>query len=211
MDTRTTPSATLLLTTMAVAILGVALSITPVTAHAPAPIAPAAPAGPEESAGTNPPAPDAPGIYGADAELTAEIESAMARFDSAGLTLPELRIYAHATNEGCQGHIGLFNGDQSGNRIDLCVRTEYLILHELAHAWEHHFMTESTREAFLDHTGLTTWNHIETDWDERGIEAAAQAIAWGLLDTPITNADAFPEELHQFELLTGIASPRVAG
>ena len=152
---------------------------------------------------------DVPEIYGADPELTAVIEAALEQFNSAGLALPPLRIYTHGTNDGCQGNSGLYNRDGSGTRIDLCTRGTYLILHELAHAWEYHTLSDNTRQAFLDHTGLEAWHQVDLDWEERGIEAAAQAIAWGLLDTPITNPATFPEQLHQFRLLTGINSPRL--
>lgn len=166
---------------------------------------------PDASASSAPvPVADAPGIHGADPEFTAVIEAAMDRFSAAGLTLsPELRVYAHPTNEPCRGNSGLFNGDGSGTRIDLCSRGKYLILHELAHAWEYHTVSDTTRLAYLHHTGLDAWDRTDLDWEDRGVEAAAQAIAWGLLDTPITNPAPFGEQLHQFELLTGFSTPRL--
>lgn len=152
---------------------------------------------------------DAPVIYGADPVLTAVIEAAIERFNTAGLTLPALHVYVHPTRDGCRGAAGLFGRDESWDRIDLCTGVKWTILHELAHAWEHHTLSDTTRQAFLDHTGLEAWNHIDFDWEERGIEAAAQAIAWGLLDIPIANPAAFGQQLHQFELLAGISSPRL--
>ena len=72
-------------------------------------------------------------------------------------------------------------------------------------------MSDATRQAYLDYTGLTTWADRDVDWESRGIERAATAIAWGLLETPITNPAAFVDEMHAFELLTGITSPRIDG
>ena len=72
-------------------------------------------------------------------------------------------------------------------------------------------MSDATRQGYLDHTGLTTWADPEVEWEDRGVECAATTIAWGLLEIPITNPAAFVEELHSFELLTGIASPRIQG
>jgi hypothetical protein len=193
-----TPTSTRpLLATVAVAILAVTIL------QGPAPVAtpPAAAASELHE--------DAHGIYGADPELTAVVEAAIDRFNTTGLALPPLRIYTYRTTDGCQSNSGLFNGDGSATRIDLCTRGNYLILHELAHAWEHHTLSDTTRQAFLDRTGLGGWNDSNLDWEDRGIEAAAQVIAWGLLDTPITNAEAFGEELQQFKLLTGINSPRL--
>ena len=154
---------------------------------------------------------DPPGIYGADPEFAAVIESAIDRFDGVGLTLPDLRIYYHSDPSGCPGACALFNLDGSGTRVDLCTQVTYTLLHELAHAWEHHTMSDATRQAYLEHTGLPTWADPDVDWDDRGIESAATTIAWGLLETPITNPAAFVDELSRFELLTGIASPRTDG
>ncbi len=151
---------------------------------------------------------DPPGIYGADPDFTAVIESAIDRFDSVGLTLPDLRIYYHSDPAGCPGATAQFNQDGSGTRVDLCTQVAYTLLHELAHAWEYHTMSDATRQAYLDHTGLLSWADPEVDWEDRGIECAANTVAWGLLETPITNPAAFVDELHSFELLTGITSPR---
>lgn len=197
MNTRT------LIATVVVVILGAAVLE---SSHLPGPNAPALAAA---AAAAEKPA-NHPWVNGADPELSATIEAAIARFDEIGLPLPALRIYYHPSDEGCGGHSGLFNGDGSGGRIDLCTRVKNTILHELAHAWEHHGMSDPARQAFLERNGLESWNHVDTDWDERGIEAVAQAIAWGLMDTPITNPAAFPQQLEEFELLTGLRSPRLA-
>jgi hypothetical protein len=154
---------------------------------------------------------DPPEIYGADPEFTAVIESALDRFNSVGLTLPALRIYYHSDPSGCLDAIGRFNQDGSGSRVDLCTQVTYTLLHELAHAWEYHTMSDATRQAYLNHAGLTSWADPDVDWEDRGIERAAWTVAWGLLETPITNPAAFPDELRSFELLTGIASPRIHG
>lgn len=154
---------------------------------------------------------DPPGIYGADAEFAAVIESAIDRFESVGLALPDLRIYYHSDSAGCPGATAQFNQDGSGTRVDLCTQVVYTLLHELAHAWEHHTMSDATRQAYLDYTGLTTWADPEVEWEDRGAESAATTIAWGLLKIPITNPAAFVDEMHAFELLTGIASPRIDG
>ncbi|MDJ0923747.1 MAG: hypothetical protein QNJ77_04220 [Acidimicrobiia bacterium] len=152
---------------------------------------------------------DPAGIYGAGPEFTVVIEAAIDRFDTAGLTLPELRIYAHNNRDGCLGMDGLFNRDGTGTRVDLCTQVNYTLLHELAHAWEYHTMDDVTRHAYVEHTGLPTWADPESDWEDRGIEAAATAIAWGLLDIPIANTERFTDELYEFELLTGRTSPRL--
>jgi hypothetical protein len=153
---------------------------------------------------------DPSGIYGADAELEALIEAAIELYQTAGLIVPALRIYAHDTSDGCRGMSGLYSQEPPVDRIDLCTRLQATVLHELAHAWEHHSMSEDTRQAFLEHTGLKAWqSYGDVEWEDRGIERAAQIIAWGLMDIQITNTERFLEELYRFELLTGIPSPRL--
>lgn len=157
-------------------------------------------------------APDAPGIYGADPELTAVIAALIDRFNNAGLTLPEVRFYVHTTKAGCNGHVGLFKRFDEQDRIDLCITSglDYPILHELAHAWAHHNLADHTRQAFLDQSGLV-WNDPDVEWDERGTEVAANIVAWGLYDNPLLAEEAVrhTERLIHFELLTGIPSPRL--
>jgi len=148
-------------------------------------------------------------IHSTDPEFTALVESAVERFASVHLVLPPLRIYTHPSREGCQGDDGLYQIDQSGARIDLCTRLEHTVLHELAHAWEAHQVSDQTRQAFMDRTGLEVWNDRSVDWEDRGIEAAAQTIAWGLMDVPISRPDRFAGQAYLFELLTGISSPRL--
>jgi hypothetical protein len=72
-------------------------------------------------------------------------------------------------------------------------------------------MSDATRQAYLNDAGLTSWASPDVDWADRGVERAAWALAWGLLEIPITNPAAFVDELRSFELLTGITSPRVQG
>ena len=100
------------------------------------------------------------------------------------------------------------------DRVDLCTSGAHnaLILHELAHAWEHHRMSDLTRERFLNATGME-WYGPELPWRERGIEAVAVTVTWGLLNAPLTAAEveSSRERAGLFELLTGVPSPRLPG
>jgi hypothetical protein len=154
---------------------------------------------------------DPPGIYGADVELTAVIDAAINRYNTTGFSLDPMRFYAHPTDDTCKGNKALFGQNGELDRIDLCSgRTFAIVLHELAHAWEHNNMSDNTRQAFLDYTGLV-WYDPDVNWRNRGNEVAANTIAWGLRETPLTATDIgnYSELLHRFELLTGIPSPRL--
>jgi len=87
---------------------------------------------------------DAYGIYDADTNQEADLAEAMATFASAGLPLPELRIYFHSSDDACRGNHGLYGKGGDKHRVDFCTSVASVIRHELAHAWEHHNMADST-------------------------------------------------------------------
>lgn len=152
-----------------------------------------------------------PGIYGADPRFRSVIEAAIERYESIGLELPPLRIYVHATQDGCQGHLGTFGQYGSTDRIDLCTEAKFYVLHELAHAWEQQAITDDIRNAVMDETGLAAWHDRALPWLDSGAEVAANTIAFGLLDLPLTDMDValFEVQLSRFRLLTGANSPRI--
>jgi hypothetical protein len=155
---------------------------------------------------------NAHGIHGADADQEADINAAILAFDQAGLLLPDLQIYVHESNEGCNKNLGLFSQGGDKHRIDICMAHPSVIRHELAHAWEHHNMTDATRRAFLQRRGIEAWNDQESSAQVRGIEQAAYLIAWGLDSRPIQSLlrSRHAEDLDLYELLTGSQSPRIA-
>ncbi|MGA9276542.1 hypothetical protein [Ilumatobacter sp.] len=60
------------------------------------------------------------------------------------------------------------------------------ILHEAAHAWAAHDLSEDRRAAFQSLWGWTYWRDDEAaDWHENGAEQAAEMIRWGLIDHPV--------------------------
>ena len=86
------------------------------------------------------------------------------------------------------------------------------LLHELAHVWDlSGGVTEATRQDFLELRGLNGWQDLNEEWSERGIEQAAEIVAWGLevaqWDIPTEVAEVGAQDadsLRQaFELLTG--------
>lgn len=147
-------------------------------------------------------------IHGASFEYETQIAEAVQRFADAGLRLPPLHIYVHRSQDGCHGYLGYY-GD--GQRVDICMWAEQIILHELAHAWERHHVADETRAAFIEHTDSTTWDDLDTPRERRGIEVAAETIAFGLSSKPLSDTAAITNRarLEGYELLTGNPSPRL--
>ncbi len=70
--------------------------------------------------------------------------------------------------------------------LDWANRPRHLLLHELAHPWLHESVDEPTRAAFLEAVGLDNWSDPGDRWLERGVERAADTLAYGLAGEPVT-------------------------
>jgi len=113
-------------------------------------------------------------------------------FDEAELELPPLRFIYHGVDEQeCGGYPGhhVVEGDVSV--IELCrdeinLPVKVLVIHEIAHAWARHSLTDERRDAFQAVRGWDHWHDYEAAaWYENGTEQAAEIMVWGLLDQPI--------------------------
>lgn len=157
----------------------------------------------------NDPNPDTPAsrltVVGGTEEQRETADWAVAHFVDAGLELPELVIAIHASDEACEGFDGAFRGREIPARLDVCNPHRLIILHELAHAWDHHTLTDALRQDFMDLRGLTAWNDAGTPWKERGIEDLAEVVVWGLRQfSSSAFFDEQPEKRMAFALVTGI-------
>ena len=124
------------------------------------------------------------------------VRRAMARFPAADLAAPEVSFVAFRENvhrDQCAGdRWGLALPGASSTSIYLCFTVEsdptpfqrQIMLHELAHAWMWQNLTGLTQQEFIARMYLPTWDADEMPWEMRGIEHAADVIAWGLGDQP---------------------------
>ena len=137
------------------------------------------------------PAPPAVTMTGLTAQQVAVAEWALALYAQAGLDLPAVELVAEATTGPCLGRAGLHVVEAGRSVIHLCGQRErhldeFLVLHELAHAWDRAALTDARRDAFLSLRGLTEWRNDDPErWGERGAEHAAEIITWGLMDRPV--------------------------
>lgn len=145
---------------------------------------------------------------GGDAER-ALVMAAVDRFTAVGLDLPDLEIRIHPDTDGCGGKQGLFQARGEIGVVDLCFSREFLVLHELGHAWEHFALDDRDRADFLEVSGFETWQSRDVPWSRRGIERAADAIAHGLLSAPLGERQHREREFDRFALLTGFTTPRL--
>ena len=113
-------------------------------------------------------------------------------FDRAGLELPPLRYVHHdGDRTACRGRDGLHHEIDGVSVIELCATdpafaVRVMVLHETAHAWADHSLTDERKLAFQELRGWEHWrNYQAADWHENGTEQAAEIIVWGLIDRPI--------------------------
>ncbi len=138
-------------------------------------------------------------LGGSDADLES-VRWAVDRFSRGGLELPQVVVAFDESDRPCDGHDGLFRNHGGVGRIDVCTHNRYIVLHELAHAWEQANLTDEERAAFMAQRGVEAWNDKSRPWKERGVEALAEVITWGLYDHPVAGST---EKAEAFLLITG--------
>lgn len=142
------------------------------------------------------------------------------RYREAGLSLPDMRVSFHADTEPCEGARGGHLVEDGVSRVFVCIteqgstrdlQIKRVLLHEFAHAWDHHSLTDQIRSHFMAFKGFPGWS-FEVPYDERASEDAAEIITWGLMDRPLlfNSLDgvwSWEERLGGYRILTGSAPP----
>lgn len=147
-------------------------------------------------------------LIGADAEQAAHVEEVLARYQRAGLALPDLEIRFDDDPAECRGHDGLFQEQYTPWRVLICSDLPYVFPHELAHAWEAANLTDEARRRYVARFGLTTWDGRDVPWNQRGEEHAAFVIQQNLRDTSADpDSPVWADKVAAYELLTGLPSP----
>ncbi len=126
------------------------------------------------------------------AEFVALVHWATGLFDAADLELPPMRFVHHGVDEQeCGGYPGHHVVDGAVSVIEVCrdeidLPVKVLVIHEIAHAWARHSLSDERRDAFQAVRGYEYWHDYEAaEWHENGTEQAAEIMVWGLLDQPI--------------------------
>jgi hypothetical protein len=144
-------------------------------------------------------------------ELTAW---ALEQYESAGLELPVLQIHLSDDPAACKGNRGLFSSGSTPWKITVCTEDQMVYLHEMGHAWSEFNLSDEEMSRYVEERAMESWNDSDTAWGDRGSEDAANTLAWGLVDDPISNMlpDGPLAQLNEaFRMLTGFDSPRITG
>ena len=148
---------------------------------------------------------------------------ALGRFREAGIDEP--RVSSIDFNPGPTECVGLSGWTLGNGKTDvfICIPEERLcrhvngtepttvgkfcLLHELSHAWIIDHVDEAGRRALIEYTGTEFWASAEVPWHERGVEHAAEFLAWGLMDRALElhrlDNPGCEHVLEGFQMLTG--------
>jgi len=139
-------------------------------------------------------------LYNSTPEREALVVWSFERFGALGLAAPEIDKIIFEPSRLCAELTGLTRQGAAGNTVYHCVHeitcdssscdrftnlAKLSMLHELAHPWLEANIDPQRRQTFLDLTNTVSWNDESADWDERGVEWAAEILAWGVLDRPM--------------------------
>lgn len=173
-------------------------------------------------------------IHNGAAALERLVLWAMGRFEIAGLPAPSVASITFdedttapqcaadrmglSVDLGESAQVFVCTGEERACGDEACTafvaNARLLVLHELAHAWMYREVDETTQRAFMEHMGVAAWSSADVIWYERGVEQAAQVLAWGLMDESIRPrrlGDRPCEQLvESFRILTGKQPPRDA-
>jgi hypothetical protein len=156
--------------------------------------------------------------------LVGLFEWGLGRFAERGLPPPIINTVTFEPSRSCEGLSGRVIDDGTARNLyvciydsDVCTNAEtctspapsarITVLHELAHAWMLDHVDGGTVDDILALSNRTTWDDRGAQWSDRGVEYAADVMAWGLLDEalPMVRIGAPPctELAAAFTLLSG--------
>lgn len=168
--------------------------------------------------------------HGTD-ELEQGIVWAMDRFERLGLPAPPVssvafdpyaptcdRSLALSTFTGATTDVLICGDAESLCDEDGCLAdrsSRRILLHELAHGWLSAYVDAARQDSCVALMDLPTWDDTSWPWARRGIEWAAETLAWGLHDDPVGmfvfGDPSCPTLTDGFGLLTGREPPHICG
>ncbi len=151
-------------------------------------------------------------VVGASARQAQQVSEALDAFADAGLDLPPVVIRYSDDTDVCEGNLGTYRTSADGEPdvVSVCSKMRITLVHELAHAWDHHALDDERRDAFTAHWGLDNWNDRSQDWHDRASERAADTVAYTLLLEEVTHNQDILEFVCGYSVLTGHDLPEPA-
>ncbi len=148
-------------------------------------------------------------VTGGDETQRTLVEEALAAFDDAGLVLPKLRVEIRAHDRAaCHGYRAYSEPGDRGDTVALCFTDRFTLLHELAHSWERHALTDEVRAAFMALTPGQVWRDQAVRYNSQGVEDVANTVARVLSASgPDPTREVGADDLTAYRILVGSPSP----
>ncbi len=141
-------------------------------------------------------------LYNGTERLGLLIDSAILRFTDAGMSEPRVGSVTFEPSRSCARRTGRVIHADGQRKVficifesDLCPNSEecdlpsssvrFAVLHELGHTWILDRVTSETETRLLELSDRETWQGTDVPWADRGVEYAADVIAWGLIEGAI--------------------------
>jgi hypothetical protein len=141
-------------------------------------------------------------VFNGTGRLMDLIEWSFDRFAAVGMAEPRLDSVTFEPTRRCEGVGGRVTAGDDAHDLVLCIDEPDLcgqpescsvpllairsaMLHEMGHAWLHDNTDAASRNQLLEVSRRSVWSSSDIPWVERGVEYAAEIIAWGLIDERI--------------------------
>ena len=138
------------------------------------------------------------------------LAEALNRFGQYGFALPDMTVqFVNGDNDSlCDGYLGLFKPDLSSPVLLVCSDLEFVVAHELAHAWLWANLDTTDRKTYADHRNFSTWNDKNARWADRAAEDAAFVIQQTLMIERRPDSPAWRDRCAALNLLMNLAADR---
>lgn len=171
-------------------------------------------------------------VHNGTPRLEEAVADGLRRFADIGLPEPQFDTLTFEPTRKCESRTGRVIETDGFRELYLCMyerdlcpragscdeiaRTARLaVLHELGHAWMIDEVDEAIETRVLESSGLPTWSDSDVPWNQRGVEYAAEVLAWGLFDEDVSmvriGSPSCAELTAAFTVLTSAVPLRTGG
>ena len=142
-------------------------------------------------------------VHNGTPRLEALVAEGLVRFAENGLAEPQFDSLTFEPTRRCESRTGRVIETNGFRELFLCMyesdicpragpcdrpalTARMAVLHELGHAWMIDHVDGATEARLLEASGRISWGDPDVSWEQRGVEYAAEVMAWGLAPEEVT-------------------------
>ncbi len=171
-------------------------------------------------------------VHNGTPRLEALVSEGLIQFALNGLAEPRFDALTFEPTRQCESRTGRVIETNGFRELFLCIYESDLcpragpcdrpaltarmaVLHELGHAWMIDHVDGATQALLLESSGRLSWRDPDVSWEQRGVEYAAEVLAWGLAPEEVTmvriGSPPCEEMTEAFAMLTATTPSRTGG